>query len=244
MKSHKVSMLLVAATLILYSCNPKVSTSISKDYSSLNYDEEVIVLGQEDATPVDGEYIGEVKIGDTGFTTNCTYVMVLESLKLEARRIGGNLAKITAHKSPGMGSSCHRITASVYKVDNIKALIQEIEVKESEGLDPNIDYATLYVYRPGAYGFLVGYNLHLDDRVLCRVKSNFKEEIKVYETGPHTLWAKTEAKSEVQVDLKPGKKYYVRCELGYGFFVGHPKISIVGEEEGRTAYNNFKAKKR
>jgi len=45
------------------SCSPKISTSISKNYSALDYREDVVVLGLEDAVPENAELLRTVKNG-------------------------------------------------------------------------------------------------------------------------------------------------------------------------------------
>ncbi len=109
----------MAFSLILSSCAPKTTTSITKKYPPLDYREEVLVFGLQDDTPEDAELLGIVKIGDSGFSTNCDYDVVLNEAKMEARKTGGNAIKIIEHKPPSfMGSSCHRITVNVLRIAN------------------------------------------------------------------------------------------------------------------------------
>lgn len=106
--------------LLFYGCSPKISTRINKTYSPLNYKEDVLVLGLNDKIPDNAQQLGEVKISHTGFTTNCSYDVVLDKAKLEARKVGGNVIKITEHKPPAnMGSNCHRIKALILKVEDV-----------------------------------------------------------------------------------------------------------------------------
>jgi len=58
------------------------------------------------------------------------------------------------------------------------------------------DYALMHIYRAGGYGALISFDLHLGDTVICRVKNNWKETIKIDKDGLNTLWASTEAKKE------------------------------------------------
>jgi len=41
--------------------------------------------------------LGKIKIGDTGFSTDCSYEKAIEIAELEARKVGGNAVKITKH---------------------------------------------------------------------------------------------------------------------------------------------------
>jgi hypothetical protein len=220
----------VLVFMLTVACSPTISTSIGITYSALSPDSEVAVIGVNEAVPETAKEMGVVEIGDSGFSTNCGYDLVIEKAKQEARKVGGNALKLIEHRPPSaLGSSCHRIKASIMKVDNI----QDLTVPD-ELLD--VDYAILNVYRYGGVGALVGYDLYLSDSVICRVKSNFKTTIHIKEEGQNTLWAKTEAKSEVPVKLIKGKTYYLRCSMKMGAFVGHPHLELVDPKTGKTEF--------
>lgn len=239
---QKLHGLLIVSVLIIFSaCNPKISTKISRSYPPLDYKQEVFVIGLDQPEPDNAEVLGQVKIGDTGFSANCGYDVAVDKAKLEARKVGGNAIKITEHILPSiMGSSCHKITARILKVENIENLAPKVE--QDTLLD--VDYAILNVYRYSGVGALVSYDLYLGDSVICRVKNNFKTTLYIRKDGLNTLWAKTEAKSEVPIDVKIGKTYYVRCGITMGAFVGRPKIELIDSKTGKMEFESFKAKKR
>jgi len=106
----------------------------------------------------------------------------------------------------------------------------------------NVDYAILNVYRYSGVGAFVGYDLYLNDSVICRVKNNFKTTIHIRKDGLSTLWAKTESKTQVPIDLKPGKEYFLRCGMTMGVFVGHPSLDLVDRKTGKAEFESFKAK--
>ena len=198
-----------------------------------------MVLGLTQLEPEKAEVLGLVRIGDTGFTTNCSYDIVVESAKLEARKAGGNMIKITDHTLPSvLGSSCHQITARILKVDNIEDYTPESE----EELLSDVDYAIINVYRYSGPGALVNYDLYLGDSVICRVKNNYKTTLHVKKDGLNTLWAKTEAKFEVPINVKTGKTYYVRCGITMGAFVGRPKIELIDSKTGKAEFESIKTK--
>lgn len=232
-------LILISGLILFSSCSPKISTSLSKNYPPLDYKQEVVVIGLDQAEPENAEVLGQVKIGDTGFSTKCSYDIVIDKAKLEARKAGGNAIKIIEHKPPtAMGSTCHRITAKILKVENIENLV--LEEKKDELLD--IDHAIFYVYRPSGAGFAVSYDLHLGDTVICRVKNNYKTKIKIYKDGLNSIWAKTESKTEIPVDVKIGKEYFIRCGITMGAFVGHPSIELVDKSIGKSEFNSIKSK--
>ncbi len=238
MKTLKHSAILLII-LVLGSCSPKVMTELNKSYEPLDYNQEVVVIGIDQSVPEGSEELGQIKIGDSGFTTNCDYETVINKAKEEVRKAGGNSLKITEHKPPTvMGSSCHRITATILKLKDPQTFIADNS--EEELLD--IDYAIINVYRYSGAGALVNYDLHLGDSVLCRVKNNFKTTVHTKLEGLNSIWAKTEAKAEIPVDIKYGKVYYIRCGIGMGFFVGQPTLELVDSKIGKAEFEAFNAK--
>jgi hypothetical protein len=109
--------LLTLVVLTLCSCNPNVITSITKSYPKLDSLQEVKVIEIQQEVPANSEFLGEVKIEDTGFSTNCDYETVIDAAKLEVRKAGGNTLRILSHQSPDSYSTCHRINANIYRID-------------------------------------------------------------------------------------------------------------------------------
>ncbi len=234
---RKLSILIVTCALLLTSCAPKITTSITSNYKPLDYRVEIRVFGVEEGEPVNSEILGTIKIGDTGFTTNCGWDVVIEKAKMEARKVGGNALKITKHTPPNIwGSSCHQITATILKVDDFDALVCK-ETVDSTLI--NADYALLHVYRYRGLGAMIGYDLHLGDSSICRVKNNWRQTIKIRKDGLNSLWAKTESKAEVPVNIKFGTEYYLRCSVTMGMFVGHPSLELVDKQTGHTEYQSI-----
>lgn len=232
-------LLIISALILFSSCNPKISTNISKSYPPLDYKQDIVVIGLDQSEPDNIEVLGQVKIGDTGFTTNCSYDIVIDKAKLEARKAGGNAIKIIEHNPPtAMGSTCHRITAKILKVENI----ENFTLKGEEEILLDTDYAILNIYRYSGAGALVSYDLYLGDSVICRVKNNYKTTIHIKKDGLNSIWAKTEAKSEVPIDVKMGKEYYLRCGITMGAFVGRPKLELIDSKTGKLEFESFKAK--
>ena len=223
---------------ILSACAPKVNTQVGKTYSPLGEDEEIIVFGLTESFPEEAEELGTVRISDTGFTLACTYEIVIEKAKTQARKAGGNALVITEHKTPNaLGSSCHRIQAKIIRIPNPQDFVQE---EDNTIEDKNI--ALLHIYRFGGMGSLVGYNLYLGDSLICRVKNNWKETLVIKKSGRNILWAKTEAKSEVPIVIDLGREYYIRCGIAMGAMVGRPTIALVGSKTGQVEFISVKDK--
>ncbi len=111
----RLSFLVLASFFLLSSCSPKIAVKISNAKTSLKPHERIDVYGVKDSVPDNAHYIGDFRILDTGFTTHCGYSVVIEEAKKEARRVGGNLIKLTKHKKPSVfGSSCHQLEGGFY----------------------------------------------------------------------------------------------------------------------------------
>jgi hypothetical protein len=231
---------IVAVTMV--ACAPKVRTTLAKTYPTLDFKQEVTVIGISEEVPQDAIVIGSVKVGDSGFSTNWGWDVVIEKAKMEARKAGGNALKITEHKPPKlMGSSCDKITATILKIQDVEVL-KLLKENEDPIVDSTWNYAKLYVYRPRGIGPLVGYDLYLGDSVICRVKNKSKYEINITKRGYNSLWAKTEAKSEVPIDIQFGREYYLKCTVVVGVMVGHPKLQLVDRTQGKDDYDSIKTK--
>ena len=114
----KTTTLFFGFLVLLISFAPKISSSVQKSYPPLDYREEVQLFGLKDALPAGAESIGTVKIGDSGFSTNCGWDVAVDKAKLEARKVGGNAIKIIKHIPPSpLGSTCHRLTATILRIE-------------------------------------------------------------------------------------------------------------------------------
>ena len=72
-----------------------------------------------------------------------------------------------------------------------------------------VKYALLYVYRQRKFENSLGsYDIHVGDSIVGRIKNNSKFVVKLYNEGPATIWAKTEKKVSVAIDLKFGGEYF------------------------------------
>lgn len=240
------SFLFLITSLLLVSCSPKVITTLQKQYDPLNYKENVVIIGLDEPLPEKADTLGKIKIGDTGFTTDCTFDKVLEEAIVETRKAGGNAIKITKHKLPSaFGSTCHRIEGLILRIDSVNILLSNRQNEEDTNIIGNIDYAILYVYRHGGTGGLINYDLYLNDNSICVVSNKFKQQIPIYKNGEHAiLWAKTEAKSEVPITFEAGKRYYLRCSVKMGILVGRPHLELVDEKTGKLEYESVKIKQR
>ena len=226
--------------VVLSGCSPKITSSITSAHTSLAKDVEVMVLEIDTPMPEKAEVLGQIKIGDTGFTTkNGNYAAVLNIAKDEARKAGGNVVKITEHKSPDMISSMHRIKAEILRVDDLSVLSDDMSDMK---VSTHPDYAVIYFYRESGTGAFVGYDVYVGDTKVYRSRPNTSAEVKLYEDADVEVWAKTEAKEVLPMTIKKGMDYYIRTSVSSGIMIGRPRMEIVSAKTGREEYESIKDK--
>ena len=144
--------LLLAVFVFAISCSPRIKSSIEKqEFKQLSTHTPVITLRVSVAVPEGSVFVGETYVGDTGFTTKCTYTEVLEILETEARKAGANIVSIQKIKKPSFASTCYRIRANLYRNTNIQLVNGYIEKQQNRytsRLPENADYAVVHFYRP------------------------------------------------------------------------------------------------
>lgn len=229
---------LLGCMLLSGACSPKVSTKLTKTYPEIDYRQDIVVLDIQTEVPSDAEVLGTVKVGDSGFSTKGDWTTVLEKAKLEVRKAGGNALKITRHQFPDMASTIHRLSGQILRIDNVDRLVLE-EVKAPE----HPDCAILYVYR-GAGAALLNYDLHLGDSTVCRVGNKFKQAVRITRPGTYEVWARTEKKESLFLDVELGKDYYLRCSVSMGIAVGRPMLELVDSRDGKAEYDALETKKK
>ncbi len=228
-------LLTVFVSFVLSSCSPRVSTDIRYAYFPIDNRQDIVVVGLQDSEPDSTEVLGTVRIGDTGFSTNCDYGVVLEKAKQAARKVGGNAIKITEHKPPsGQGNTCHKITANILRVKTIPGYT----APENRNDEPkNVDYATLNIYSYSSLDDSTSYDLYLGDSIIAQIKDNFIKSIHIKKEGLDTLWAKTEVKTEVPIHFEIGEVYYLRCRISRQG-VRCPKLELMDNSIGEYEFDN------
>jgi hypothetical protein len=98
----------------------------------------------------------------------------------------------------------------------------------------------VYVYRsPGLVGSAVTYHVHAGDEIIGNLR-NGGYFYYFADPGELEIWAKTEAKGSVTLDILAGQEQYVKGSLGVGFLVGRPKLIVVDSETGRKEIEKCK----
>lgn len=97
---------------------------------------------------------------------------------------------------------------------------------------PSENKSMLYVYRPTSFvGGGVYYDIHVNDNnkdeIIGTLRNGGFIEKEMTSTENIEIWAKTESKASVSLDLKPNETYCIKGGVGIGFLVGRPNLEIV-----------------
>jgi hypothetical protein len=201
---------------------------------------EMLVLEDGEVLPDSARLIDDIKIGGS-LRGGCGYSDALLRAKEKARDKGGNVLRITDVRFPDGLATCVRLRGEVYSAPRITDLVQKKkhawDSTRNAMLPDTASYALLYVYRPmNGKGGLISYNLHVDDSMVCRVTNGSRSVIKLPHTGETHIWARTEARKELPLIVKPGKVYFLKCEVNMGVMVGHPQFAFVDDYDGYIEY--------
>ena len=100
-------------------------------------------------------------------------------------------------------------------------------------------YAVIYFYRPS--GFVKArYTVHLNEEAVFTSKSNAKSFIKVDKPGTYEIWAKTEARDAITLNVEMGRDYYVKAGVDFGVALWRPSLEIVAPEAGQVAWSSIR----
>ncbi len=106
---------LIAIVLTFSSCSHRVIRS-GYDTTNKNTQSEQIVIKKQIIVPDSvAAKVGNIRIGDSGFSTSCNEADALQILAKEAQLANANLIIITKEQRPDAISSCYRCTADFYK---------------------------------------------------------------------------------------------------------------------------------
>lgn len=112
------NIILLLLVICLSACSPHVSISMypGKSYEVVPDGIPIDVYRTTDMIRDNYEKIGEIRIGDTGFTTDCSLDKVTSDAMDKCRQMGGNAIIITKLKEPDEWSTCWRMQADVIRV--------------------------------------------------------------------------------------------------------------------------------
>ncbi len=87
-----------------------------KQYPPLSPGENIVVYEQPGQILDASEPLGQVIAADRGSTIHCDSLTMINLVKEEARKVGGNAVLIVEHQRPSFwGSSCHQFVATILR---------------------------------------------------------------------------------------------------------------------------------
>lgn len=240
-------LLLLLTIILLSSCSTSISTKlVNKNYQKLEGNNQIFVLEKNDVLPTNSEFIGDIKIGDSGFTTDCGYNKVVADATNSARNAGANIIQITEVKKPSvLGSTCYRIKAKIYRnlnTESLSSILEKRNLKNKSRLSEDSDYALIHFYRPSSgAGALLGYKIKdSKDSIVGRLRNGEKFIYKTKKFGSQNFYGTLETKEEVKINIEKGKEYFVRCSVNMGVVLGRPEINLIENYIGMKEYDEIK----
>ena len=156
----KKFVLLLSAAVSLYSCMPPaVNRVIMKTYPPRSQDSSVVVYFSKSEIPVHAENLGIVSVYDSGASSRCDSVSVVNIIKEEARKAGGNGAYVSEYIKPSFwGSSCHQMTASLLWIGDFRAAADTgihpvAQLSELKRIKPERTLSQVQLSLNAGYGF-------------------------------------------------------------------------------------------
>lgn len=233
MKLNLISLsLCIICALLLVSCSTQIQVLKVKDFPPVEANKEVRVFEEGETIPVNTETIGKVKIGDSGFSVNCSYPVVIEQARNEARKMGGDALRIVVHKYPSIwGSSCHQILADVLKISDDTVVVSSAPIYsdtiKNNAVQPGVvaPVQSFNVkYRPFRLAFTLGWGYQL---------------AKTVETGNDEM-DDFSRRLRSGMDLSASAAYYWSQQYGAGFnvrlFCTSASTKLAGNYQ--TGYDN------
>lgn len=98
--------------------------------------------------------------------------------------------------------------------------------------------AIFYIYRPKSRKIsFASFTININDSAVCKIKSNNRYIVKIYKTGPTEIWARSEKRSSVTLNVETGKAYYLKCHVKKGFAGEIPDLQLIDPEKGAEEFD-------
>jgi hypothetical protein len=122
--------------------------------------------------------------------------------------------------------------------------LKEIEKKKRQKsfttILPTKDNIIIKIYRPKRLaGFAVSYNLLINDSNIVNVANGTYYEFEIKKESILKITAKTEVEKTINLDIKLGRTYFLKCEIRVGGAIGRPKLTIIDPTIGIYEIKNL-----
>jgi len=238
---------LLFITVFALGCSSTVSKKlVSTNRQPLPNGIKMFVLNEFDPEPLDAVFIGEIKIGDSGFTINCDYKTVVEHAKTAARNAGANIIKITEIIKPNfLESTCYQLKAKIYSSDSEEStakLQAKMNRLNESSLPANADYATVHFYMPRNTESMFPTSkieIQIDnDSIISGLKIGGKIEYQTKNFGLKIFHVDAKTPPLV-LNVEKGKEYFIRAGFTDTEMVGYPKLTLIENRIGMKEYREM-----
>lgn len=178
----KIQFLSYLFLFLLLACSPKTNVvNLSTSKRPITQDYEPFALFEKDTVALkSSQLIGEIEIKDSGFSLRCDYETVKGTAIKQAKEMGGNCLVIIEHKLPSKWSTCHRIKAKIYVIEDAHQYESEIlwsakrplKIRDFKGAIDKRPFqaataSSFRYYIEGKPGFSKDYNLSVQTYFDC-----------------------------------------------------------------------------
>ena len=99
-------------------------------------------------------------------------------------------------------------------------------------------YAVLNIYRPKKRGHsFASFTINVNDSAVCKIKNNTRYTIRIYKFGATEIWARSESKSSLTMNLEMGKEYYLKCRAKSGMWAEVPDLVLMDPAQGKIEFD-------
>ena len=217
------------AIYILIGCAPKITSTLVEQSGKSKKEEVIHIYDLDETIPQNSIFKGDVKIGDTGLSTDCKYDKVISEAKKVARNANANIIKLIEVKRPSLVSSCYRIKAKLYSNENI----------QKEAVLPNTDYSVIHFYRPNIFfGAAIKFKIYDNQgQLIVAMKNNSKFTYKIQEFGEEIFWSPKVGRDSIKLKITKGKEYYVNCKMVQTFTGNLRQMELIRAEKGKKEFD-------
>jgi len=226
------------------SCNQRVSVNGVGHFDPIEESEEVYFFLEDDLVSDSWKHVADLKVKNGMLSENCTLPFVLESAEKVSRAKGGNVVLIEKIKSPNGLKYCYEIKGQIYKVDDPVELVELISrnLNQNKGvLNGSEEYALIHFYRSKNFaGSAIKWRIRENGELVTKLKHNSYYTLKTTDFGTREFNIHSEVTENVDLDVEPGKEYFVNCGIKKGKFKGRPAMSHVDNWLGIRELNKIK----
>lgn len=241
--------------LFLFSCGSSVKTKLVNQSTNELENKKVLVIYNEEDLPSKSILLGSIKIGDSGFSTECSKGEVLNNAIEQTKKNNGNILLISEIKEPSYASSCYRLKANIYY--NTTSEMETFHQESDNTFDATADYAMVHIlctYIEGKAVTFEGENrLSSEHKIVMgdktvRIKENQMISIPIKKIGKLVLSSdELSEKRYLEIDIEKGKEYFINASTyrhnnGAVLFNGQRFVlNKLNSTEGKNLYNSLKS---